>query len=104
MILLWRKADVTVSTDEEVECENCNGRKCMGCVLREWDHKCAEDCPSCCTWEGRIAVAVYVNMPPPVDSYALEAIRERAVEVLGREFPDADEIVVLKPIAVDGWS
>ena len=29
-------------------CRNCDGRKCMGCVLREYDHYCADDCPDCC--------------------------------------------------------
>lgn len=29
-------------------CENCDGRKCMGCVCREYDHDCADDCPVCC--------------------------------------------------------
>ncbi|WP_157897454.1 hypothetical protein [Mycobacteroides chelonae] len=30
-------------------CRNCDGRKCMGCVFREYDHDCADDCPDCCT-------------------------------------------------------
>ncbi|WJJ56645.1 hypothetical protein PROPHIBWHA1_30 [Mycobacterium phage prophiBWHA-1] len=30
-------------------CGNCDGRKCMGCVFREYDHDCADDCPDCCT-------------------------------------------------------
>jgi len=33
----------TVSSD----CPNCDGRKCMGCIFREYDHDCADDCPVC---------------------------------------------------------
>lgn len=29
-------------------CCNCGGQKCMGCVFREYDHQCADDCPDCC--------------------------------------------------------
>lgn len=29
-------------------CENCDDRKCMGCVFREYDHECGDTCPSCC--------------------------------------------------------
>lgn len=29
-------------------CSNCDDRRCMGCVCREWDHDCANDCPECC--------------------------------------------------------
>lgn len=33
----------------EIEgCPNCDGRKCMGCVFREYDHDCKYDCPLCC--------------------------------------------------------
>ena len=31
-----------------VICPNCDGRKCMGCVFREYDHDCTRDCPTCC--------------------------------------------------------
>lgn len=31
------------------DCRNCDGRRCMGCVFREYDHDCADDCPDCCT-------------------------------------------------------
>lgn len=30
------------------ECRNCDDRKCMGCVTREWGHDCRDDCPDCC--------------------------------------------------------
>lgn len=30
------------------ECRNCDDRKCMGCVFREHDHTCKDDCPECC--------------------------------------------------------
>lgn len=29
-------------------CMNCDGRRCMGCIFREYDHECADDCPDCC--------------------------------------------------------
>jgi hypothetical protein len=29
-------------------CRNCDDRKCMGCVFREYDHECVSDCPDCC--------------------------------------------------------
>lgn len=29
-------------------CENCDGRRCMSCVLREIHGSCIDDCPSCC--------------------------------------------------------
>lgn len=35
-------------TKPDPNCANCDGRGCMGCVLREWDHDCANDCPFCC--------------------------------------------------------
>lgn len=43
-----RKPDPNAKPDPE--CENCNGRGCMGCVFREWGHVCADDCPHCCPW------------------------------------------------------
>lgn len=30
------------------DCQNCQGRGCMDCVFRVYDHECADDCPSCC--------------------------------------------------------
>lgn len=29
-------------------CRNCDDRKCMGCVFREYYHECVDDCPFCC--------------------------------------------------------
>lgn len=29
-------------------CANCDDRKCMSCVLREWHDVCEDDCPECC--------------------------------------------------------
>src|ERR1035437_2483450 len=29
-------------------CTNCDGRLCMGCVLRVYEHECRPDCPFCC--------------------------------------------------------
>jgi hypothetical protein len=29
-------------------CSNCDDRKCMGCIFREYNHDCADDCPFCC--------------------------------------------------------
>ncbi len=31
------------------QCRNCDDRKCMGCVFREYYHDCKDDCPDCCT-------------------------------------------------------
>ena len=31
------------------ECRNCDDRKCVGCVFREYDHDCVDDCPFCCS-------------------------------------------------------
>lgn len=33
---------------EPPSCTNCDNRKCMECVCREWHEKCRENCPSCC--------------------------------------------------------
>lgn len=30
------------------ECVNCNDRKCMACVMKEWHNDCHDDCPDCC--------------------------------------------------------
>lgn len=30
------------------ECENCDGRLCMDCVLRIEHDSCRNDCPFCC--------------------------------------------------------
>lgn len=30
------------------ECANCDDRKCMSCVCREWHDDCRDDCPECC--------------------------------------------------------
>jgi hypothetical protein len=32
------------------ECENCNDRKCMACVLRQVHDRCVDDCPSCVSY------------------------------------------------------
>jgi hypothetical protein len=29
-------------------CINCDDRKCMGCIFREYYHDCADDCGFCC--------------------------------------------------------
>jgi hypothetical protein len=29
-------------------CTNCDGRKCMSCVMREMHDACRDDCPFCC--------------------------------------------------------
>lgn len=41
-----------------VECRNCDDRKCMGCVFREWGHECADNCPMCCANSQRPASLV----------------------------------------------
>jgi hypothetical protein len=30
------------------DCTNCDGRKCMDCVLRYQHDYCVDDCPDCC--------------------------------------------------------
>lgn len=30
----------------------------MGCVFREYDHDCADDCPFCCGAPGKFAAAL----------------------------------------------
>lgn len=30
-------------------CKNCDGRKCMSCVLRYHHDACEDDCPDCCS-------------------------------------------------------
>lgn len=39
---LWR------CPGQHSQCRNCDDRKCMGCVFREYDHDCSNDCPDCC--------------------------------------------------------
>jgi len=29
------------------DCPNCDNVKCIGCVFRDPDHVCVEDCPNC---------------------------------------------------------
>lgn len=41
-----------VFTAPDRRCGNCDGRGCMGCVFREHDHDCRNDCPSCCPDDG----------------------------------------------------
>lgn len=43
-----RDASQTQQEPGEIDCRNCDGRKCMGCVFREHPHDCADDCPECC--------------------------------------------------------
>lgn len=28
-------------------CPNCDGVRCIGCVCRDLDHDCVDDCPNC---------------------------------------------------------
>lgn len=39
------EADLVANT---YACANCDDRKCMGCIFREYNHNCEDDCPSCC--------------------------------------------------------
>lgn len=34
--------------EPDPDCTNCDGTGCMGCVFREYDHDCRDDCPECC--------------------------------------------------------
>src|SRR5690606_14738628 len=47
--------------EPDSECENCQGRGCMGCVLREWGHDCRNDCPDCCESNNWLVLRVEVN-------------------------------------------
>lgn len=58
------------------DCPNCNGRGCMGCVMREWDHNCANDCPMCCAYS-----EVDANAPVWLATCLDEIERLREVEV-----------------------
>lgn len=41
--------EYTPITEEILEeCSNCDGRKCMDCVMRTWHEKCENSCPVCC--------------------------------------------------------
>lgn len=42
------KDRVSLILDPIYSCPNCDGRLCMGCIFREWDHGCVKDCPDCC--------------------------------------------------------
>jgi len=33
-------------------CANCDGRRCMACVLRYLHDACEDDCPACCLGPG----------------------------------------------------
>lgn len=65
-----RRDDYLEPEDPEY-CGNCDGRKCMGCVFREYDHDCADDCPDCCTT---------ARTPRVVDRQQEPALRERFPE------------------------
>jgi hypothetical protein len=36
-------------------CPNCDGQKCMDCVLRHQHETCEDDCPMCCPPPGQVA-------------------------------------------------
>lgn len=40
-------------------CSNCDGRKCMDCVLRYVHDECKDDCPFCCPAEAWQMLPVY---------------------------------------------
>lgn len=48
----WVAGTVWHCPGQNSSCRNCDDRKCMGCVFRDWDHTCADDCPDCCS-EGK---------------------------------------------------
>lgn len=43
--ILVNEADLVANT---YACSNCDDRKCMGCVFREYDHECGDACSYCC--------------------------------------------------------
>lgn len=66
------------------DCSNCDGRKCMGCVFREYDHDCADDCPFCCGAPG-IRVSEYNDVVKPArDEEALHLLRTDPAEYFRR--------------------
>jgi hypothetical protein len=60
--------------DPEPDCENCGGRGCMGCIFREYDHDCADNCPICC--HDNFQTEEVEVVPASSLSLALEALRE----------------------------
>ena len=44
----WEGLDLWECPGQQSECRNCDDRKCMGCVFREYGHDCQDDCPNCC--------------------------------------------------------
>jgi len=51
------------------DCTNCDGRRCMSCVCREYHERCAEDCPVCCKRAYRVLVTGSRNWPYPTMIY-----------------------------------
>lgn len=44
----WEGLGLWECPGQQDKCRNCNDRKCMGCVFREYGHDCQDDCPNCC--------------------------------------------------------
>ena len=45
-------------------CTNCDGRKCMGCVMREYDHECSESqCDFCYQKGSHVSDMFYIETP-----------------------------------------
>lgn len=54
----------------ELVCSNCDGRKCMGCVFRDWEHECEDDCPNCCVHDDSASGhATFWLLPTPVCAF-----------------------------------
>lgn len=69
-------------------CGNCDGRGCMGCVCREYDHDCADDCPVCCPEYGGDLEAFLIAENARVrgleeDNKRLEALVRAKDETIG---------------------
>jgi hypothetical protein len=69
------------------DCQNCDNRKCMDCVLRIGHVMCVPDCPFCCfenpsvtlddEVRNRVAAIIF-------NAYALRNLDESALEVAER--------------------
>lgn len=88
------------------KCKNCNGRGCMGCVMREYEHDCIDDCPSCCSglpWVASTAIEVEVEWEDGFDADRFYRFKGWVLTVAADAFSGA-EVRQLDRIAVEGWS
>lgn len=78
----------------------------MGCVMREYDHDCIDDCPSCCSdlpWIASAAIEVSIEWADGYDADRFYRFEEWVLDVASEVFAGAD-VVRLRRISVEGWS